>query len=208
MKANNTRSEAAGSSRIYGLFSRFHESRCLWDLHCPSPQLIIGLFAMKDPCSELPNTSAGGATRCVPSLPQEEKPSPRGQFRHGALKQTIPAPGQCPSGAVGFAARSREGRVPQPPALRLPGGPGGAGRCAAAPAPCPTQPGRPSAPRHKAHCPYSFGLCSHMANPCRHSQHPFIQAHNVPQQGTIGTLFASIIDANGRQRERERKKII
>ena len=73
-------------------------------------------------------------------------------------------------------------------------------------APCPTQPGRPSSPRHKAHCPYSFGLCSHMANPCRHSQHPFIQAHNVPQQGTIGTLFASIIDANGRHRERERRK--
>lgn len=44
-----------------------------------------------------------------------------------------------------------------------------------------------------------------MANPCRHSQHPFIQTHNVPQQGTIGTLFASIIDANGRQRERERE---
>lgn len=94
------------------------------------------------------------------------------------------------------------GQGPQPPlwARR------GEGRCAAAPAPCPTQPGRPSSPRHKAHCPYSFGLCSHMANPCRHSQHPFIQAHNVPQQGTIGTLFASIIDANGRQREGEREK--
>lgn len=72
--------------------------------------------------------------------------------------------------------------------------------------PGPTQPGRPSSPQHKAHCPYSFGLCSHMANPCRHSQHPFIQAHNVPQQGTIGTLFASIIDANRRQREGEREK--
>lgn len=127
------------------------------------------------------------------------KLSPRGHFRHGALEEIMPGAGQWPSGGVGLAARSRRAG---------PAAPGGAGRCAAAPAPCPTQPGRPSSPRHKAHCPYSFGLCSHMANPCRHSQHPFIQAHNVPQQGTIGTLFASIIDANGRQRERERKKKI
>lgn len=71
MKANNTRSEAAGSSGIYGLFSRFHESRCLWDLHCPSPQLLIGLSAMKDPCSKLPNTSAGGGAACPEVCPAQ-----------------------------------------------------------------------------------------------------------------------------------------
>lgn len=138
MKANNTRSEAAGSSRIYGLFSRFHESRCLWDLHCPSPQLIIGLFAMKDPCSELPNTSAGGATRCAQPGPGG-KLSPRGQLRHGALKQITPFHGHCPSGAVGLAAPSREaGRA----RCRSPAGPGV--REGVRPPPRPAPPSRPA----------------------------------------------------------------
>lgn len=33
-------------------------------------------------------------------------------------------------------------------------------------------------------------------------QHPLIQAQNVPQQGTITTLFASIMDANGREKKK------
>lgn len=128
MKANNTRSEAAGSSRIYGLFSRFHESRCLWDLHCPSPQLIIGLSAMKDPCSELPNTSAGGAAACpevCPARPGRKALSPgRVQARSSLLKPIIPALGHRPRGAGGFPACRGEGSIPQPPGLCSSGGPG------------------------------------------------------------------------------------
>lgn len=105
---------------------------------------------MKDPCSELPNTSAGGATRCAQPGPGG-KLSPRGQLRHRALKQITPFHGHCPSGAVGLAARSREGGrqgpVPQPRRA------GGAGRCAAAPAPCPTQPAGPPRPGTKHTAP-------------------------------------------------------
>lgn len=137
--------------------------------------------------------------RGVPSPPREESSHPRESLGTGLFMKANNS-----SSRASPERSCRVSSVPQPPGSARREGPGG--KVCGCPPPCPTQPGRPSSPRHKAHCPYSFGLCSHMANPCRHSQHPFIQAHNVPQQGTIGTLFASIIDANGRQREREREK--
>lgn len=162
MKANNTRSEAAGSSRIYGLFSRFHESRCLWDLHCPSPQLIIGLSAMKDPCSELPNTSAGGAAACPEVCPawmgRKALTPGRVQAQGSLLKPVIPALGHRPRGAGGSPAHRVEGCILQPPGLRSPGGSGGAGRCAAArplppPGPAPPSPAGPPRPGTKHTAP-------------------------------------------------------
>lgn len=75
--------------------------------------------------------------------------SPWGQFRHRALKQTIPAHGQRPSGAVGLAARSREG----PASQRSPEGPGVREGVRPPPRPAPPSPAGPPRPGTKHTAP-------------------------------------------------------
>lgn len=93
------------------------------------------------------------------------------------------------------APPARRPRDPRPDGAPAPP----AGRRAPAP---PGWHGRAAESRAHTQGPILRGSAQPYGKSASTRQPPLIQAQNVPQQGTITTLFASIMDANGREKKK------